>query len=357
MSATDSALPNTLQNVKQVVWQALADWPGDNPLSTRDWLARHFAADCAWHVSHPVNEVRGAAVEAAFWQPLRHAMPRLERRTDILLSGRFTHDADVDAVWVAVTGHYLGGFEHALFGILPTGRPAALRFGEFYRVADGRIVECRVLLDFVDLMRQAGRAVLPASNGAAGIVPGPRHHDGVLLAPQDDAVSRASLGLVEAMIFGLHRFDGANLASMGMARFWHPRMLWYGPGGIGTTIGIEGFQSQHQKPFLHAFPDRQGGNHRARIGEGAFVASTGWPSIHATHAGSYLGTPATDRRITMRVMDWWRCEGGLLVENWVFIDLPHLFLQMGVDLFALCSAPTATPTPTSSTEPTGGPST
>ena len=36
----------------------------------------------------------------------------------------------------------------------------------------------------------------------------------------------------------------------------------------------------------------------------------------------------------MRVMDWWREEEGLLAENWVLIDLPHLFLQMGVNLFA-----------------------
>jgi hypothetical protein len=33
-------------------------------------------------------------------------------------------------------------------------------------------------------------------------------------------------------------------------------------------------------------------------------------------------------------MDWWRCEDGFLTENWVFIDLPHLMLQMGVDLMA-----------------------
>jgi hypothetical protein len=32
-------------------------------------------------------------------------------------------------------------------------------------------------------------------------------------------------------------------------------------------------------------------------------------------------------------MDWWRREGDLLVENWVFIDMIDLFLQLGVDLF------------------------
>jgi hypothetical protein len=35
----------------------------------------------------------------------------------------------------------------------------------------------------------------------------------------------------------------------------------------------------------------------------------------------------------MRVMDFWRREGDLLVENWVFIDMVDLFLQLGVDLF------------------------
>ena len=98
--------------------------------------------------------------------------------------------------------------------------------------------------------------------------------------------------------------------------------------------GVEGFQRHHQGPFLHAFPDRRGGNHRARFAEGPFVASTGWPSVHATHSGNYLGVPATGRPISMRVMDHWRCEDGLLTENWVMIDLPELLLHMGVDVMA-----------------------
>ena len=147
--------------------------------------------------------------------------------------------------------------------------------------------------------------------------------------PQD---GQHSLGLVEAMIGGLMRYDKTDLKSMGMSRHWHPAMMWYGPGGIGTSRGIGGFERHHQAPFLHAFPDRKGGTHRSRIAEGAYVASTGWPSVRATHRGDYLGVPASGRAIEMRVMDWWRCEGGLLAENWVFIDLPHLMLQMGVDL-------------------------
>jgi len=32
--------------------------------------------------------------------------------------------------------------------------------------------------------------------------------------------------------------------------------------------------------------------------------------------------------------NWWRREGDLLIENWVFVDIPHVLLQMGYDLFA-----------------------
>ncbi len=36
----------------------------------------------------------------------------------------------------------------------------------------------------------------------------------------------------------------------------------------------------------------------------------------------------------MRVMDFWRRDGDRFRENWVFIDIPDLLLQMGFDLFA-----------------------
>ena len=36
----------------------------------------------------------------------------------------------------------------------------------------------------------------------------------------------------------------------------------------------------------------------------------------------------------MRVCDWWRREGNVLVENWVFVDVPDLLLQIDYDLFS-----------------------
>jgi hypothetical protein len=122
---------------------------------------------------------------------------------------------------------------------------------------------------------------------------------------------------------------------MGMVRFWTPDFHWYGPSGIGTMRGHADYERGHQGPFLRAFPDRVGGNHKCRVGDGPYVASTGWPSIRATHlGGGWLGTAVTGRPVTMRVMDFWRREGDLLSENWVFIDLIDLLLQMDVDVFA-----------------------
>jgi predicted ester cyclase len=289
-------------------------------------------------------------VHDAFFGPLASAFRGLERRIDLFFGGEWTPppageighsppDVAAPGWWVTATGHYIGTFRAPWLGLRPTGEPATLRFGEFYRwVPDlqggGQIVEARVLLDLVDLARQAGRALLPRSRGLDILVPGPAPHDGLMLDATDPAEGEESMRCTLAMFRGLFDFDGKNLASMGMERFWHPNMMWYGPCGIGSTRGVDGFQRHHQAPFLHAFPDRRGVGHRARFAEGPFVASTGWPSVRATHAGDYLGVPATQRQIGMRVADWWRRDGAWLTENWVLIDLPHLMLQMDVDLLA-----------------------
>lgn len=295
-----------------------------------------FGADPAldFHGPHPIGQLTGVdAVADHAWSPLRHAFPDLERRDDVAIEGPFeTGD------WIATTGNYAGTWTEPWLGFPPTEQLTWIRFGEFYRVVDDKVVEARVLWDVLDVLRQAGRSPLPRSDGAEGLVPGPATSDGVV---QDagPAETAASLAQVEAMLFGgLRAFDGRDLASMGMERYWTPDMMWYGPQGIGSTRGVSGFQRYHQRPFLQAFPDRVGGNHRARIAEGPYVASTGWPSLTATHLGPYLGTAPTGRKISMNVMDFWRREGDLLAENWVFIDLPHLFLQLGVDLLAPAQA-------------------
>ena len=36
----------------------------------------------------------------------------------------------------------------------------------------------------------------------------------------------------------------------------------------------------------------------------------------------------------MRSVDFWRVENGLIRENWVMVDLLHMYSQIGIDVFA-----------------------
>lgn len=294
-----------------------------------------FAPDAAYLCGHPVNQMNGVReIAERLWRPLKRAMPDLQRYDDIFMGGHF---AEQD--WVSATGNYFGSFERDLFGIPAHGGFAYVRFGEFYKIVEGRIVDAYVMLDFIDLMRQSGVNPLPPARGVETLAPGPSTHDGVMLAAMPPEQSAESLRQVEAMIFeGMFGFDGINHDTMNMDRFWDPDMMWYGPGGIGTARGLAGFMKYHEIPWNEAFPDFRGGNHKARFGDGDYVSSTGWPSINGTHNGRELfGIPATGRKITIRVMDWWRREGSWLTENWIFIDIPELLMQLDYDLFARMS--------------------
>ncbi|MDX2142493.1 MAG: ester cyclase [Rhodospirillaceae bacterium] len=326
--------PETIHR-HRVEFRERRDRAESRPSRSLQGLAAVYDPAVAWHGPHPLNQGVGAdAVVQLFWRPLLQAVPDLERREDILLSGVWQ-----DRLWMASTGHFSGGFQHSWLGLPASHKVINIRYGEFCRLTDGLISESYVILDILDVMRQLGLWPIAPALGSDERVPGPATHDGVVDAPQDARESTESLKLVEAMIAGLMRYDGKSLDIMEQSKFWHPDFMWYGPAGIGTCRGQNDYRRVHQGPFLNAFPDRVGGNHKCRIAEGRYVASTGWPSIRATHLGSgFLGLPATGQPVTMRVMDFWRREQHLLFENWVFVDLLDLLLQLGVDVFARMKA-------------------
>ena len=43
--------------------------------------------------------------------------------------------------------------------------------------------------------------------------------------------------------------------------------------------------------------------------------------------------PRRYRRLVVNGLDFWRREGDQFTENWVFVDMVHLFRQFGIDLF------------------------
>jgi len=306
-------------------------------------LARDLiAANTVWDVSAPLDRLEGRdAVIEGLLRPLRGALSACRRRDEIFIGGRNRRDAGGD--WVAAVTHLVGNFEAPLWNIRPSHHLVFLRVGEFYRL-DGppgaeEIVEAKVIVDLPDLMRQAGRRPWVDRLGTEMVWPGPATHDGVLPATGHGATS---LDLVERMIADLHAYDPETKHSRGQTGAdgaWDTHMLWHGPGGVGSNYLWDGFIADHRAPFLQAFPDRRGGNHFCRLGDGNYAAFSGWPSMTMTHGGRYLDAEPSGRALSLRVMDFYRCDftrhpAGKLAENWVLLDYVDLFAQIGVDLIA-----------------------
>ena len=295
--------------------------------------------DCIVHLAHPFGSVTGSQ---AYWDialsPLFSAWPDCERRAFIQMAGTDTHGAD----WVGCGGHFIGTFTHPFLNIPPTGHLAHMRFHEFYRFENDKIVEIQSLWDIPEVFMQAGAWPLAPSLGREWHVPGPSTQDGMISLPYDDEKSLHSRQLIMDMLAAMIRHpEMGGPEVMEMERFWHRKMTWYGPCGIGTARGISGFRNWHQIPFLNSMPDR--GQYDEQItfhffAEADYVAVTGWPNMIQTHsAGGWLGLPPTNKKLEIRSLDFWRIENNLIRENWVLVDLLHIFDQLGIDVFARLS--------------------
>lgn len=326
-----SSSPSRLRSALAPLRAALYDF---DPKDARAALKALIAPEAELRWSHPFGEGRGPDV---YWErllaPLAAALPDLERRDGIVIAGRTDHGDD----WVGCGGCYHGTFEHAWLDIPPTGHAVALRFHEFYRMEEGRAVEVQAIWDVPEVMLQAGAWPMAPGLGREWQVPWPATQDGLADRADDPHAAEASRAHVVAMLQAMKRHPSeGGPETMEMERFWHPRFGWYGPAGIGTGRGIRGFRNWHQIPFLAAMPDRGG---RAAeityhfIGDGPYVGVTGWPNMlqTLTHAG-WLGLPGTGQKLEMRSLDFWRLEAGLIRENWVLVDLLHMYDQLGLDV-------------------------
>lgn len=317
-------------------WQALDH---SDPGQSVHVAGRYMNEHVVWNGPDPINRLHGVDdFISGFWLPLLQSFPDLKRRTHLFFGGKSNGRIDglMDGeMWVCGTGLFDATFTQDYLTIPATGIEAHIRWGEFCRMQQGEIVETYFLLDLIDLMQQAGFQVLPPSRGADGLYPSPTAEDGILLNAQNEQTSQYSLEHIRKFIFdGLNNFDQSELESMAMADFFHPEVKWYGPGGIGACLNFREFESLHQQPWLTAFPDRSVQDLDALFAEGLYSGAPGWAGVKATHTGEYLGCAATDKPLLINGLDYWKREGEKYVENWVFVDMIHLFRQMGVDLFA-----------------------
>ena len=296
-----------------------------------DSLADIYAPGAVLRGSHPIDELAGIdAIAMKFWTPLLGAIPDLERRAQLLIGGRY-NGVDI----VAGFGTLTGIFKRDWLGIPATGRTVNIRYSEANEFAGDRIVRTTMLVDLLDLMRQAQIWPVAPSLGVETPWPSPFATPGVCFEAVDPVQSAATLDQALTMQRSLdYAADRDGLIAGPDKPFWHPRMMWYGPAGIGTCRGVEAYVDGHQQPFRCAFPQRAGMNHYVRFGDGAFSATGGWPSVRAVHSGgAFMGLGPTGRAIEMRVMDFYHHHEGLIRENWVPIDIIDILRQMGVDVF------------------------
>jgi predicted ester cyclase len=338
-----SAVSAQNQQNKHAIWDYWNQLEQAAPAEVAALTRAYQRGDAVWQGFDPLNRLPNAEAFAdTFWNPLNASLPDLKRETHIFMGGASSGNVDGrpdGQLWVGGTGLFHGTFERDwLLGgvtIPANGQRVAIRWGEFHRMEEGRIAATYCLLDLVDFLSQIGVEVLPPARGANGVWPAPASQDGVMLAAQDSASTDASRDLIRRFLFeGLNAYDQSDLSSMGVAAFFAPHVQWYGPGGIGACRSLREFEDFHQRPWLTAYPDRQVQDLDSLFAEGNYSASSGWKAVVATHSGPYLDCPATHRQVTFNGIDFWRSEGSHYVENWVFVDMLHLFRQFGVDLLA-----------------------
>lgn len=300
--------------------------------SSPEQVSQHLTDDVQWHVSAPINDLLGKdQLLKSFWQPLVNALPDIERKPFINIESEYQ-----GANWIASTGYFIGTFTNDLLGIPATNRTLYLRYTELVKFSGDKVSQCYIILDFLDAMNQAGVNPLRKSLGHDGLVMPPSTMDGLTRENTSAAEAEKSQQLVIDMLDELGRFDGKSLESMQLQNYWHSDFMWYGPAGIGTTRGIEGFRANHQGPFVFSFPDRSVDHKATLVADGNYVSTGGWPHMHGTHSvGGWLGLPPSNKELSLRVMDIWRREGDLLKENWVAIDIIDMCMQMGLDVFAM----------------------
>ena len=332
---------SSLRNLTSKMHAAMYDWSEEHVCLA---LNNVMAKDAVVHMCHPFGDITGADYYDNVLAPLKAALPDVERRQWIVMAGSDDHGLD----WIGIAGTYIGTFINPFLDIPPTGHLAHMRFHEYYRVEKEKIVEVQAIWDIPELMMQAGAWPMAPSLGREGLIPGPATCDGLRTGSYQET-STKSKQLIIDMLTAMTRHPKEPPDAMEMPRYWHPKMNWYGPAGIGTGRGISGFRNWHQIPFLAGMPDR-GAYHDELtyhfFADGPYVAVTGWPDMKQTLSdGGWMGIAPSGQTVTMRSLDFWRIEGDQIRENWVLVDLLDLYQQLGVDVLKrMCEFNKARPT-------------
>jgi len=238
----------------------------------------------------------------------------------------------------STTTYAKGRWYGPLAGMPPTNDTAFIRICDFYRLKGDKIAYNWMMLDLPDLLRQAGRRVLPvAPVRDDGWFAPPVGIDGIP-APYSPLTPPASAELSRDVVRVLLDEDWFEKPGGAAAAgpLWDEHMRFYGPSGVGFSSG----RGEYREHFIGVL--RRGFSGRTfeldvLSCEGAYCAAHG--HLHATHSGCFLGEAATGSRVRLRVGLHWHVVGGIATEGYAMFDTPALFAQLGIDLLVRTVVP------------------
>jgi steroid delta-isomerase-like uncharacterized protein len=95
----------------------------------------------------------------------------------------------------------------------------------------------------------------------------------------------------------------------------------------GAPPTLEGFKATIAG-YKAAFPDLEIAELADVVADGDTVA-TRW-AVSGTHEGEIMGTPPTDKRITVEGMNFYRLKDGRITDVWTQFDGVGMLQQLGV---------------------------
>ena len=144
---------------KQLVWDYWQALQSAQPADVSATIGRYCSDNHRWHGFDPVGSLDGAdGLSSGFWAPLRESIPDLERKTWLFFGGKSSGRVDGSndgRMWATGTGVFSGTFANDYLSIPATGSRVEIRWGEFCRVDENRIVETFFLIDMIDRSKSA----------------------------------------------------------------------------------------------------------------------------------------------------------------------------------------------------------
>lgn len=279
----------------------------------------------------PFYELKGLeALVSKVWAPLKMAMSSLQRRPDIFFSGHHNL-SDSAGCWVIEMGNFIGDFTNIWISISATGKAIYLPYATLYRVEQNLIVETVEFLDIFAVITQAGHnPFLCNQSGGQMMSPGPKTHDGLIGTEIKSSITKKTHALTVDMLTDLAQ--SYTSPPDHIKRFWHTDMNWFGPTGIGASLGFSGYRRGHTGPFEEYLETIEIHDWELAVAEGNFSAVMWWPCLTMRNKAGFMGVEPSEALAEMRVVDFYRRDGDKLAENWIFIDILHFLKQQGVDL-------------------------